>query len=87
MSLGKNILRARGRLHQLRGELESLKQAARGDIMAVNDVLDGLTPFMSMSVEDLESALAQAQELLEKRRRAETVLEEIQKIEAALSGS
>jgi len=86
MTLKGNIMRARGRLAQLKGELETLKISARGDLLAINDVVDGMTPFLIIRLEDLETAHAQMTELVTKRRRAEEIRAEIQELEKALDG-
>lgn len=86
MTLHGNILRARGRLAQLKGELETLKISARGDLLALTDVVDGMTPFLQIKLDDLETAAAQVQELVAKRRRAAEILVEIRELEKALSG-
>jgi len=86
MTLHGNILRARGRLAQLKGELETLKISARGDLLALTDVVDGMTPFLQLRLEDLETAAAQLQELVAKRRRAAEILVEIGELAKALDG-
>jgi len=87
MTLRGNIYKARSILAQLKGELNTLTMTARGDLLAISDVLDGITPFLLIKLEDMETAAAQVQELLAKRRRAEEIRKEIEELEAVLNGA
>ncbi len=81
MNFRQRILALKGERNELRREILEIKASAEGDIIAVNELIDGFTPLEELK---LEIALEQIKELMRKKNKLLSKMKKLKEIEEKL---